>query len=58
MTVDLIDDQDLIRHLNEIHSEADTTSFGVLDFVSAFGNPWTHLSTASCFGLISSSSKA
>lgn len=39
MTVDLIDDRDLIHYLNEIHSEADTTNFDVLDFVSAFGNP-------------------
>jgi hypothetical protein len=39
MTVDLIDDHDLICHLKEVHREADTTNFNILDFVSAFGSP-------------------
>jgi hypothetical protein len=32
-------DELLIEHLKELHANADTSNFNVLDFVSAFGNP-------------------
>jgi hypothetical protein len=35
----MIDDHDLICHLKELHREANTEAFGVLDFASAFGSP-------------------
>ncbi len=34
-----IGDEHLVQHLKEVHRDADTTSFGVLDFASAFGSP-------------------
>jgi len=49
VTVDLMNDNDLIHRLNEIHSEADTTNFGILDFVSAFGNPLDALAYSKLF---------
>ena len=49
MTVDLIDDQELIRHLKDIHSEADTTNFDILDFISAFGSPLDALAYSKLF---------
>ena len=35
----LVNDEEVIRHLKEIHSDADTSNFKVLDFASAFGSP-------------------
>lgn len=39
MSSSLIRDAELINHLKEQHSDANTNEFSVLDFASAFGNP-------------------
>lgn len=39
MNLNLVQDDLLIRRLRDLHDSADTTSFNVLDFASAFGNP-------------------
>ncbi len=39
MSLTSLRNDSLVRHLRELHRAADTTSFHVLDFASAFGSP-------------------
>jgi hypothetical protein len=44
-----MDDNLLIDHLRELHAEANTNNFNVLDFVSAFGSPLHALAYSKLF---------